>query len=207
MESSDFIGWIIFSVVVGGLLGWLGGAFVGVILYFFNLIARKEPVQEEISSSDAFEDATSEAERKPTPDEALAEIDRMNAKIFINEFQDSLNIMQKTANPETFFSRYDLVLERLDNMIELQQRGIKFTCDLPSLKTQALDEETTAETVNVLIDNAYAKQVQKLSTLKTERGRSNSTQRWYASFEPFLDRMPLRSKTYLEMKHTALQEV
>lgn len=92
-------------------------------------------------------------------------------------------------------------------MIELQQKGIKFTCDLPALKAQALDQETTAETVNVLIDNAYAKQVQKLSALKTERGRSNSTQRWYASFEPFLDRMPLRSKTYLEMKLTALQEV
>lgn len=144
---------------------------------------------------------------KPASEEATAEIDQMNAKIFMDEFQDSLNIMQKTADPNTFFSRYDLALERLDNMIELQQKGIKFTCDLPALKVQALDQETTAETVNVLIDNAYAKQVQKLSALKTERGRSNSTQRWYASFEPFLDRMPLRSKTYLEMKHTALQEV
>lgn len=156
---------------------------------------------------DAFDSPEMERIDKTTPEEAIAEIDRMNAKIFIDEFQDSLNIMKKTADPDTFFSRYDIALERLDNMIELQQKGIKFTCDLPALKVQALDQEATAETVNVLIDNAYAKQVQKLSTLKTERGRSNSTQRWYASFEPFLDRMPLRSKTYLEMKHTALQEV
>lgn len=156
---------------------------------------------------DAFDSPEMERIDKTTPEEAIAEIDRMNAKIFIDEFQDSLNIMKKTADPDTFFSRYDIALERLDNMIELQQKGIKFTCDLPALKVQALDPEATAETVNVLIDNAYAKQVQKLSTLKTERGRSNSTQRWYASFEPFLDRMPLRSKTYLEMKHTALQEV
>lgn len=157
--------------------------------------------------SDTFDSPEMERIDKTTPEEAIAEIDRMNAKIFIDEFQDSLNIMKKTADPDTFFSRYDIALERLDNMIELQQKGIKFTCDLPALKVQALDPEATAETVNVLIDNAYTKQVQKLSTLKTERGRSNSTQRWYASFEPFLDRMPLRSKTYLEMKHTALQEV
>lgn len=159
------------------------------------------------AAPDTFDSPAMESIDKTTPEEAIAEIDRMNAKIFMDEFQDSLNIMKKTADPGTFFSRYDLALERLDNMIELQQKGIKFTCDLPALKAQALDQETTAETVNVLIDNAYAKQVQKLSTLKTERGRSNSTQRWYASFEPFLDRMPLRSKTYLEMKHTTLQEV
>ena len=144
---------------------------------------------------------------KPASEEATAEIDRMNAKIFMDEFQDSLNIMQKTADPDTFFSRYDLALERLDNMIELQQKGIKFTCDLPALKVQALDQETTAETVNVLIDNAYAKQVQKLSALKTERGRSNSTQRWYASFEPFFDRMPMSSRTHLDLKLEELKEV
>lgn len=159
------------------------------------------------AASDTFDFPAMESIDKIAPEETIAEIDRMNAKIFMDEFQDSMNIMQKTADPDTFFSRYDLALERLDNMIELQQKGIKFTCDLPALKAQALDQETTAETVNVLIDNAYAKQVQKLSALKTERGRSNSTQRWYASFEPFLDRMPLCSKTYLEMKHTALQEV
>lgn len=159
------------------------------------------------AAPDTFDFPAMESIDKIAPEETIAEIDRMNAKIFMDEFQDSMNIMQKTADPDTFFSRYDLALERLDNMIELQQKGIKFTCDLPALKAQALDQGTTAETVNVLIDNAYAKQVQKLSALKTERGRSNSTQRWYASFEPFLDRMPLRSKTYLEMKLTALQEV
>lgn len=39
---------------------------------------------------------------KITPEETIAEIDRMNAKIFMDEFQDSLNIMQKTADPDTF---------------------------------------------------------------------------------------------------------
>lgn len=159
------------------------------------------------AASDTFSSAAMESVDRTAPEETIAEIDRMNAKIFMDEFQDSLSIMQKTTNPETFFSRYDLAMERLDNMVELQQKGIKFTSDLSSLKAQALSQETTADTVNVLIDNAYIKQLQKLSTLKTERGRTNSNQRWYASFEPFLDRMPLRSKTYLEMKLTALQEV
>lgn len=131
----------------------------------------------------------------------------MNAKILMDEFQDSLGIMQKTTNPETFFSRYDLAMERLDGMVELQQKGIKFTCDLPSLKAQALSRETAADTVNVLIDNAYTKQLQKLSTLKTERGRANSNQRWYASFEPYFDKMPVRSRSYLDLKLEELKEV
>ena len=125
------------------------------------------------AASDTFNSAAMES---VIPEEAIAEIDRMNAKIFMDEFQDSLSIMQKTTNPETFFSRYDLAMERLDNMVELQQKGIKFTSDLSSLKAQALSQETTADTVNVLIDNAYIKQLQKLSTLKTERGRTNSNQ-------------------------------
>jgi hypothetical protein len=144
---------------------------------------------------------------KPASEEATAEIDRMNAKIFMDEFQDSLSIMQKTTNPETFFSRYDLAMERLDNMVELQQKGIKFTSDLSSLKAQALSRETTADTVNVLIDNAYIKQLQNLSTLKTERGRTNSNQRWYASFEPYFDKMPVRSRNYLDLKLEELKEV
>lgn len=156
------------------------------------------------AASDTFNSAAMES---VIPEEAIAEIDRMNAKIFMDEFQDSLSIMQKTTNPETFFSRYDLAMERLDNMVELQQKGIKFTSDPSSLKAQALSQETTADTVNVLIDNAYIKQLQKLSTLKTERGRTNSNQRWYASFEPYFDKMPVRSRNYLDLKLEELKEV
>lgn len=159
------------------------------------------------AASDTFNSPAMESVDRATPEEAIAEIDRMNAKIFMDEFQDSLSIMQKTANPEIFFSRYDLAMERLDNMVELQQKGIKFTSDLSSLKAQALSQETTADTVNALIDNAYIKQLQKLSTLKTERGRTNSNQRWYASFEPYFDKMPVRSRSYLDLKLEELKEV
>lgn len=203
-------GWIASAVVMGALLSGLAGVLTAVVLKFFNMVVRKESELEEISVpavSDFVESFTPEIIEKPIPEEALAEIDQMNAQIFMDEFQDSLSIMQKTASPETFFSRYDLVMERLDNMIELQQKGIKYTGDLPSLKAQALDEDNTAETVNVLIDNAYKKQLQKLSTLRTERGRANSNQRWYASFEPYFDKMPAQSRTYLELKLDALKEV
>lgn len=159
------------------------------------------------AASDTFNSPAMESVDRTTPEETIAEIDRMNAKILMDEFQDSLGIMQKTTNPETFFSRYDLAMERLDGMVELQQKGIKFTSDLSSLKAQALGQETAADTVNVLIDNAYTKQLQKLSTLKTERGRANSNQRWYASFEPYFDKMPVRSRSYLDLKLEELKEV
>lgn len=159
------------------------------------------------AASDTFNSPAMESVDRVTPEETIAEIDRMNAKIFMDEFQDSLNIMQKTTNPETFFSRYDLAMERLDNMVELQQKGIKFTSDLSSLKAQALSQETTADTVNAMINNAYIKQLQKLSSLKTERGRTNSNQRWYASFEPYFDKMPVRSRSYLDLKLEELKEV
>lgn len=158
-------------------------------------------------ASDAFNSPAMESVDRTAPEEAIAEIDRLNAKIFMDEFQDSLSIMQKTTDPKTFFSRYDLAMERLDDMVELQQKGIKFTSDLSSLKAQALSQETIADTVNTLIDNAYIKQLQKLSTLKTERGRTNSNQRWYASFEPYFDKMPVRSRSYLDLKLEELKEV
>ena len=168
---------------------------------------RSYHLKDTAAAPDAFDFPDLESTGKSAPEETIAEIDRINAKILMDEFQDSLNIMQKTTNPETFFSRYDLAMERLDSMVELQQKGIKFTSDLSSLKAQALSQETTADTVNVLIDNAYTKQLQKLSTLKTERGRANSNQRWYASFEPYFDKMPARSRSYLDLKLEELKEV
>lgn len=168
---------------------------------------RSYRLKDAADAPDSSNHTVPESIDKPTPEEATAEIDQMNAVIYMNEFQDSLDIMKKTSEPSTFFSRYDLLMERLDNMIELQQKGIKFTGDLSELKNLSLDQENIADTVNVLIDNAYNKQLKKLSTLKTERGRENSNNRWYASFEPYFDKMPARSKTYLDLKLEALKEV
>lgn len=139
--------------------------------------------------------------------DAQNEIDKQNASIFMGQFKDSLSIMQKTADPSTFFSRFDFVLERLDDMIELKEKGFSFAGDLYGMREQAKDEDNFADTVNCLIDNSYKKQLQKLSTLKTERGKANSNQKWYASFEPFFDRMPMRSRTYLDLKLEELKEV
>ena len=139
--------------------------------------------------------------------DAQNEIDKQNASIFMEQFKDSLSIMQKTADPSTFFSRFDFALERLDDMIELKEKGFSFAGDLYGMREQAKDEDNLADTVNCLIDNSYKKQLQKLSTLKTERGKANSNQRWYSSFEPFFDRMPMRSRTYLDLKLEELKEV
>lgn len=139
--------------------------------------------------------------------DAQNEIDKQNASIFMGQFKDSLSIMQKTADPSTFFSRFDFALERLDDMIELKEKGFLFAGDLYGMREQAKAEDNLADTVNCLIDNSYKKQLQKLSTLKTERGKANSNQRWYASFEPFFDRMPMRSRTYLDLKLEELKEV
>ena len=139
--------------------------------------------------------------------DAQNEIDKQNASIFMGQFKDSLSIMQKTADPSTFFSRFDFVLERLDDMIELKEKSFSFAGDLYGMREQAKDEDNFADTVNCLIDNSYKEQLQKLSTLKTERGKANSNQKWYASFEPFFDRMPMRSRTYLDLKLEELKEV
>lgn len=139
--------------------------------------------------------------------DAQNEIDKQNASIFMGQFKDSLSIMQKTADPSTFFSRFDFALERLDDMIELKEKGFSFAGDLYGMREQAKDEDNLADTVNCLIDNSYKKQLQKLSTLKTEHGKANSNQRWYASFEPFFDRMPMRSRTYLDLKLEELKEM
>lgn len=160
-------------------------------------------------------DEAKRAETVENEDEAVQEviqddqneIDKQNASIFMGQFKDSLSIMQKTSDPSTFFSRFDFALERLDDMIELKEKGFSFAGDLYGMREQAKDEDNLADMVNCLIDNSYKKQLQKLSTLKTERGKTNSNQRWYASFEPFFDRMPMRSRTYLDLKLEELKEV
>lgn len=82
--------------------------------------------------------------------DAQNEIDKQNASIFMGQFKDSLSIMQKTADPSTFFSRFDFVLERLDDMIELKEKGFSFAGDLYGMREQAKDEDNFADTVNCL---------------------------------------------------------
>lgn len=135
------------------------------------------------------------------------EIAEINAPLYMSQFKDSMRIMQKTADPETFFSRFDFAMEKLESLAEYEKLGIAFTGSPASLLEQARDEDNVSDTVNVLIDNAYKKQIQKLSALKTVHGRESSNQRWYTSFEPYFDKMPARSKTYLDLKFEALKEV
>lgn len=194
------------------------GAGFAVLFFFFSIpflisllvIAIYNKTKYRVSMDEAKRAEKTENENKAAQNvvlDALNEIDKQNAVIFMEQFKDSLNIMQKTADPSTFFSRFDFAFERLDDMIELKEKGIPFTGDLYGLREQAKNEDNLAETINCLIENSYKKQLQKLSTLKTERGKTNSNQRWYASFEPFFDRMPMRSRTYLDLKYEELKEV
>lgn len=174
------------------------------------VIANYNKTQYRVSLDEAKRAETVENEDEAVQEviqDAQNEIDKQNASIFMGQFKDSLSIMQKTSDPSTFFSRFDFALERLDDMIELKEKGFSFAGDLYGMREQAKDEDNLADTVNCLIDNSYKKQFQKLSTLKTERGKANSNQRWYASFEPFFDRMPMRSRTYLDLKLEELKEV
>lgn len=206
-SSADFIS----GFIIAALLASLGGAFVGMILYFFNLVVREASAPEETVSVESTAPAE---ETVAVPPVTIApaengdfEIAEMNAPLYMAQFKDSLQIMRDTANPSTFFSRFDFAKERLESMAEYEKLGIKFTGSPSALIKEFEDENNIADTVNYLIDNAYKKQIQKISTLKTERGRSNSNQKWYASFEPYFDRIPPRSKEYLDLKLMELKEV
>lgn len=200
--------------------GAFDGSAAGFVLlpFFFGIpflvsllvIVNYNKTQYRVSLDEAKRAETVENEDEAVQEviqDAQNEIDKQNASIFMGQFKDSLSIMQKTSDPSTFFSRFDFALERLDDMIELKEKGFSFAGDLYGMREQAKDEDNLADTVNCLIDNSYKKQFQKLSTLKTERGKANSNQRWYASFEPFFDRMPMRSRTYLDLKLEELKEV
>lgn len=112
--------------------------------------------------------------------------------------QDCNNIISDTTNPETFFSRFDLMKERCEHLKRLEPY-IQFSGASP---TEALHEivDNEQEAVYIFIARYYNSVLEKAESLKTKKGKDNQFQKFYDSLQPYHNRMDARNINYIESK-------
>lgn len=93
---------------------------------------------------------------------------------------DSFLVIERTSDIEVFFSRYDLILETLDELKRYERIGFKF--DFSPTELFNMVELSFSDLFEVVVENSYIGQLEKLLTLKTQGGKEKSIQRWKDSF-------------------------
>lgn len=83
--------------------------------------------------------------------------------------QDSIQILQKTTNLETFFSRYEIAMEKALTLKQAKQAGIPINLNVSSQAITAYKHQRLAQLLPII----YKKEIQSIDELKTIKGKLN----------------------------------
>ncbi len=105
---------------------------------------------------------------------------------------DCAELMENTVNPETFFSRYDLYMEKLAILAEAQaSHKVKVKGDNIIHKYEQMKAyEKRVEIINSFIDRMWADTCQKADKLKTEKGKENRFNKFVETLSSYNECMP-----------------
>jgi hypothetical protein len=117
--------------------------------------------------------------------------------LFIQQAKESSKIIDTTTNPETFFSRYDFILDRTDKLLELirDPRLKSDGSDFTNLKQKLI--ETRAETTDEFIERLKISTATGLDTLKTDRGKENRIKKAQEQILLFSEYLSEEQKNYI----------
>lgn len=111
----------------------------------------------------------------------------MMAPQWMKTLIESRDIVNRTTDPEVFFSRYDLVKEKAEQLASVS-KYVKFKGTKPAeLLRLAVDQEQAA--VRDLIVRCFQKAVLGAEKAKTEKGKRSQVEKFQTSLEPYFFRM------------------
>ncbi|MDO4170811.1 MAG: hypothetical protein Q4D45_13080 [Lachnospiraceae bacterium] len=111
---------------------------------------------------------------------------------------DCAELIEKTANPDTFFNRYDLYMKKLSILADAQaSHRVTIKGDNLTQKYKRMNnEEQRIETINAFIDRMWTDTCQKAEKLKTEKGKANRFNRFIEILTTYNDCMPAQCIEY-----------
>ena len=100
---------------------------------------------------------------------------------------ESRDIVNRTTDPETFFSRYDTLKEKAEQLASIS-KYVKFKGTKPAeVLRMAVEQEQAA--VRDLILRCFQKAVLGAEKVKTEKGKRSQIEKFQTSLEPYFFRM------------------
>lgn len=132
---------------------------------------------------------------KPSKKEA-----RFMAPQWLKIIYECADHVNTTTNPEVVFSRYDLMLETLAKLADVE-RLVKLSGKKPSVQLKELVTIRERAT-NTFIDRSYQAARDGATNLKTEKGRVNAINNYFEKMGAYRGRMTPANLAHL----SALQE-
>lgn len=111
--------------------------------------------------------------------------DEILAPQYLKHVEESVNIINSTTNPETFFNRYSFAMQRLTQLADMD---VRFSGKHPSVFLDEMKSKKQAAIQDLLkrIEN-------KAKELKTAKGRLNYIERVCNEIDPFKDELDSES--------------
>ena len=100
---------------------------------------------------------------------------------------ESRDIVNRTTDPEVFFSRYDLVKEKAEQLASIS-KYVKFKGMKPAEVLRQVTEQEDAATRDMVL-RCFQKAVLNAEKLKTEKGKLGQFEKFQSSLEPYFFRM------------------
>jgi len=124
---------------------------------------------------------------------------------WLKQVQESIDIINSTKNPDTFFFRYDFLIETVNKLIDIE-KYLKFKGDTPSQLMKQIKSKKVY-TINDFIDRYYNDllyQINKLTTTKAKERRINN---FYQSLSVYFDHMELENINKVKMLDESLKNM
>ena len=100
---------------------------------------------------------------------------------------ESRDIVNRTTEPDVFFSRYDTVKERAEQLASIS-KYVKFKGMKPAEVLRRVTEQEDAATRDMVL-RCFQKAVLNAEKLKTEKGKLGQFEKFQSSLEPYFFRM------------------
>ena len=105
---------------------------------------------------------------------------------------DCARIMESTVNPEVFFSRFELYLNKLEILAEAEASGcINVQGDsFVDAQRKFASSNGIIKIINDFIDRMWSDNLAKVEKLKTEKGKQNRYDKFYETLKEYEYCMP-----------------
>ena len=100
---------------------------------------------------------------------------------------ESRDIVNRTTEPDAFFSRYDTVKEKAEQLASIS-KYVKFKGMKPAEVLRQVTEQEDAATRDMVL-RCFQKAMLNAEKLKTEKGKLGQFEKFQSSLEPYFFRM------------------
>lgn len=166
-----------FTHISEGILTAIASIIIGIVLIFAWY--PKNPNLSKKTETPNRKQTSTEPEKIDDFSWEWEDIDRLWE--IVNE---SLTIITNTVNPDTFFSRYNLIFEMLERIIVQEgKNNSSVTEELEKLK------QSKSKNVDIFIERMWDDTYKKAQNLKTERGKINRVNKFKEELKAYESEM------------------